>query len=96
MSRADQYRRYRSDPANVEKDRLRAEAARRARGVAPRLPSDIANHANDPRHGTANGYQNLGCRCPECKAAFAAFKRAYSARRKERLSSHAETGENLG
>ncbi len=21
----------------------------------------------DPRHGTANGYTNLGCRCPDCQ-----------------------------
>ncbi len=23
----------------------------------------------DPRHGTANGYTNLRCRCPDCQAA---------------------------
>lgn len=23
----------------------------------------------DPRHGTSNGYRNLGCRCEACKAA---------------------------
>jgi len=23
----------------------------------------------DHRHGTLNGYQNLGCRCPECREA---------------------------
>lgn len=27
------------------------------------LPDD------DPRHGTPNGYNNLGCRCPECREA---------------------------
>ena len=24
---------------------------------------------DDPRHGTANGYQNLGCRCDRCREA---------------------------
>ena len=24
---------------------------------------------SDPRHGTTNGYRNLGCRCPLCRAA---------------------------
>jgi hypothetical protein len=24
---------------------------------------------DDPRHGTYNGYSNLGCRCDDCKAA---------------------------
>lgn len=26
---------------------------------------------DDPRHGTAGGYTNHGCRCEACKAAFA-------------------------
>lgn len=26
----------------------------------------------DPRHGTANGYNNLKCRCGRCRAAWAA------------------------
>lgn len=25
--------------------------------------------ADDPRHGTPNGYSNLGCRCAACKEA---------------------------
>lgn len=28
---------------------------------------------DDPRHGTANGYNNLGCRCDRCRAAWAAY-----------------------
>ena len=24
---------------------------------------------NDPRHGTLNGYSNLGCRCDSCRVA---------------------------
>lgn len=26
---------------------------------------------DDPRHGTTNGYSNLGCHCDRCKAAWA-------------------------
>lgn len=35
----------------------------------------------DPRHGSANGYNNLGCRCPDCRDANAARQRDYMARR---------------
>lgn len=31
----------------------------------------------DPRHGTVNGYGNLKCRCPECKAANTARLKEY-------------------
>ena len=40
---------------------------------------------DDPRHGTDNGYINLGCRCDKCKAA----KAARNAR--ERQVRHATT-----
>ena len=30
---------------------------------------------DDPRHGTANGYHNLKCRCQPCKTAHAASVR---------------------
>ena len=44
--------------------------------------------ADDPRHGTANGYGNLKCRCQECRAAHARKARdqrhpEYDDRRKE-------------
>lgn len=29
----------------------------------------FVNDPNDPRHGTQNGYGNLACRCPRCRAA---------------------------
>jgi hypothetical protein len=32
---------------------------------------------DDPRHGTTNGYTNLGCRCARCRAAHAAYVRAH-------------------
>lgn len=38
---------------------------------------------DDPRHGTANGYGNLGCRCAACRAAHAANHRAYIKRQRE-------------
>jgi hypothetical protein len=38
---------------------------------------------DDRRHGTANGYGNLGCRCAECRAAHAAHHRAYIKRQRE-------------
>lgn len=28
---------------------------------------------NDPRHGTSNGYGNLGCRCDLCRTAWAEY-----------------------
>jgi hypothetical protein len=33
----------------------------------------ISPNDGDPRHGTANGYGNLGCRCPRCQEAHAAY-----------------------
>ncbi|MDP7727619.1 hypothetical protein [Mycobacterium sp. TY813] len=35
---------------------------------------------DDPRHGTTNGYGNLGCRCDLCRAANTRNRRAYLAR----------------
>jgi len=33
--------------------------------------------ADDPRHGTVNGYRNLACRCAECRAASTTYLRDY-------------------
>lgn len=33
--------------------------------------------ANDPRHGTPNGYNNQGCRCQPCRDAWNAYARPY-------------------
>lgn len=38
--------------------------------------------ADDPRHGTTNGYGNLGCRCEACRAAHRASHAAYLARQR--------------
>ncbi len=34
----------------------------------------------DPRHGTTNGYGNLGCRCERCRAAHRERHAGYIAR----------------
>lgn len=36
---------------------------------------------DDPRHGSPNGYVNLGCRCDSCKAAWSAYGAARRAAR---------------
>jgi hypothetical protein len=33
---------------------------------------------DDPRHGTANGYENLNCRCQACREAIAELRRIYN------------------
>lgn len=38
----------------------------------------------DPRHGTVNGYGNLGCRCQPCRDANAAEVRRRNAERRQR------------
>lgn len=43
----------------------------------------------DPRHGTANGYNNLGCRCPECTEAWAVSHCRYMNADPLRLEMHA-------
>ena len=35
-------------------------------------PEQMRDDPDDPRHGTNNGYSNLKCRCPRCRAAWAA------------------------
>jgi hypothetical protein len=34
---------------------------------------------DDPRHGTQNGYSNLGCRCEACRVASNAYQKAHKA-----------------
>lgn len=40
--------------------------------------------SDDPRHGTVNGYSNLGCRCDECRASWASHLQAQRAARARR------------
>ena len=63
-----------------------------AEAYPPRVP-DLAKREqrkaafrddpNDPRHGTANGYANLNCRCQPCRDAWAAAHDAYLNRHPE-------------
>jgi len=49
-------------------------------GIRPYRPrpscTEFAADTADPRHGTANGYQSLDCRCAACRAAWTAYMRA--------------------
>lgn len=45
---------------------------------------------NDPRHGTENGYQNHGCRCPECGLAHRLYNRI---KRQERFARGLDPGD---
>ncbi len=44
----------------------------------------ITEGDGDPRHGTDNGYDNLRCRCPACRAAWAVVVQRRKAKRVER------------
>lgn len=45
--------------------------------------------ADDRRHGTHNGYNNYGCRCDDCRAAWTKYHQAggYTRRYRERIRS---------
>lgn len=56
----------------------------------PAIPSDLIPPddgrtfpADDPRHGSTNGYNNLCCRCKPCKRAHADDLAAYRAKRRQ-------------
>lgn len=38
--------------------------------------TEMSLSPGDPRHGTANGYSNLGCRCDACRKAQTAYMKA--------------------
>lgn len=44
--------------------------------------------ADDPRHGTVNGYINCRCRCGACKTVHSAYHRAYMANHPEQQEKH--------
>lgn len=43
------------------------------------MRSRIQPGDGDPRHGTTNGYGNLGCHCGDCRRAWAAYCLPYQA-----------------
>lgn len=60
---------------DAEKARMRQARIRRHERGLP--------NADDPRHGTINGYMSYGCRCNDCREANAAEKRRQRAEMKE-------------
>jgi len=46
-----------------------------ARPDAAQRRAEFAADPADPRHGTANGYRNLGCRCERCTQAWTDYSR---------------------
>ena len=54
---------------------------RSKRNKLPGLP------VGDPRHGTPNGYNNCGCRCPRCTRSWTRFcrEKGYVAKRRRRI-----------
>lgn len=58
----------------AERQRQRQKKYRRNRTSVPSLAAD------DPRHGTANGYRNYGCRCEPCRGA-ATYRQAQTRRK---------------
>lgn len=60
------------------------KATQNGTGRPATRPLDIIRPGDgDPRHGTQNGYINLGCKCDDCKAAHAAYRRELRRRRRE-------------
>lgn len=63
----------------------------------PKKPPEIAaafrEDLTDPRHGTENGYRNLGCRCDACRAANSRshFEYMHDPLHPERIVNHRET-----
>ena len=46
------------------------------RASAGQLKAAFAQDPGDDRHGSANGYRNLGCRCDRCTRAWTDYQRA--------------------
>lgn len=57
-------------------------------------PTAIAFRADpdDPRHGSANGYGNLRCRCDRCTAAWAVYHGNYMHAHPEQREKHRDRG----
>jgi hypothetical protein len=48
------------------------------------------DNPDDPRHGTDNGYKNLGCRCDRCTEAWRVYREAWMHADPERMRKHAQ------
>ena len=46
-----------------------------ARPSAAQLKAAFQADPEDPRHGSANGYRNLACRCERCTTAWTTYQR---------------------
>ncbi|WP_369069086.1 helix-turn-helix domain-containing protein [Kineococcus terrestris] len=55
------------------------EAVAVARPTAEQAREAFRADPADERHGSANGYRNLGCRCPACTAAWSRYRRERAA-----------------
>lgn len=53
------------------------------------MAAKIVEGDGDHRHGTANGYNNLKCRCPECTSAWAMYHLQIMHADPERMKKHA-------
>jgi hypothetical protein len=68
------------DCRGANRDHGRAEYLKHHPGARSYRTPPLVETPDDPRHGTANGYVNHGCRCQPCRDANAAAMREYRAR----------------
>jgi hypothetical protein len=61
------------------RERKRAKNAWRARQREQRRTGPLVAD-DDPRHGTLNGYTNLGCKCDRCREVYATYHREHRQR----------------
>ena len=66
---------------------------RKSKGRGPKAEAArkrFWDNPDDPRHGTTNGYGNLGCRCERCTEAWRVRHLTYMHADPERMVKHAE------
>jgi hypothetical protein len=66
---------------------------RKTKGLGPKAQvarDKFLKNKKDPRHGTTNGYGNLGCRCDPCTEAWRVRHLTYMHGKPERMKKHAE------
>ena len=56
-------------------------------GTSSRPLQIIRPGDGDPRHGTVSAYNNHQCRCPECRAGWAAYQRELRQRKRAAIGS---------